>query len=410
MKQLVRDPRIKFNIKIKENANNSFQKFNNLEVNSVSSNEDNDFIMPVISDSLLKKIDKTRSHKQSKSSIDLQSIQDNTPTNTSTSSVSNAGTTPKSFRVRKLSKDSILAPINIGQNKSYILPTPKSLALGKTATTTATNTSSVAAKKKQPGELFGSISLSEFSQSNKQPTEPIKSKLKSSSTKSIDSGNSVSLPVTDSFQGTSLSKVATNNKENLVSKKSPPLKSSDNEKLKSSILSFNLQPIKAAALNKLQSTSELISTNLSPAFDTFFFPKIHSPNMAQKASEKKSSPQGFSANILPKANPLKFELNHEEFEDLDLNAILYSDVPDIYANDYFRTRLSKINEETSGKNTRMSQNWSTWSGISSALSEIENQNFIVDEMPKKKTNSVIHLSRPIHQRAKTFYHYENTYA
>jgi hypothetical protein len=454
MRQPPKDLKSKLNLKVKD----STQKSNNFEVNSVSSNEDNtnDFNMPTGVDIVSKKPDKNRTSKQqlqSNSSSDINPVLDG-------GGINNL----KSFRMRKLSKESFLAPVNLAnQSKPNILPTPKNYHANKINT-----------KKKTNAEAFNSSSMSEmqFVQNynkigeNSNSTGKLseldgvtnnkstKSKTKNNAPpKSIDvnllnqnsnvSNNTSTSPNNynnnshndgESNDGNFIKKLSMSNKDKLnlppitkdtletagtfqrslkiplITPNKPSLKNKTNT---SSILSFNLQPIKVAALNKLQSTSELIASNLTPALDNLFFPKIYSPSLASsKNTEKNKLHKNYNSSSFFnfKSNAFKIDVPQEDFEDVDLNSILYSDAPDFFVNDYPRARLSKINEEPSGKNTQLSQNWSTWSGISSALSEIENHNIISEEIQKKTNKSMMQLTRPIHQRSKTFYNFENAYA
>lgn len=108
MKNPSKDQKAKFNSKIREN--NGPHK-NNFEINSVSSNEDNDFLLPIISDSLIKNITKSKTTHKSDLNTDII----------------------RSFRVRKVGKEPLLAPLNLPnqpspqQLKLNILPTPKKL-------------------------------------------------------------------------------------------------------------------------------------------------------------------------------------------------------------------------------------------------------------------------------------------
>ena len=439
MKQSSKDLKTKFNLKIKD----SNQKINNSEVNSVSSNEDNnsDFNMPIVTENSSKN-NKSRNPKQ-------QQSQNNSSSDNSFNLDASVNTNLKSFRVRKLSKESILGPLNFpNQGKPNILPTPKNYHINKANS-----------KKKQNTDTFNSSSMTEsqFALSYNKASEisnitgkmieqdsmaskftktkpkiaPINNlvnqninnlnNLSSNSNINVESNdvnfitklavsskekfslpsiNKESLDTAGTFQRSMKIPNITPNKPNLKNNKT------------SSILSFNLQPIKAA----IQSTSDLIASNFSPALDSFFFPKIYSPSLASsKNSDKKILKNNFNSNSFfnLKSTSSKVDVPQEEFEDLDLNSILYSDAPDFFANDYHRARLSKINEEPSGKNTQLSQNWSTWSGISSALSEIENHNIVAEEIQKKNKNNInniMQLTRPIHQRSKTFYHFEDAYA
>jgi hypothetical protein len=421
-------------------------------VNSVSSNEDNtnDFNMSTGVDNVSKKSDnKNRTAKQqmqSNSSSDINPVLDG-----------GGNSNLKSFRMRKLSKESFLAPANLAnQSKSTILPTPKNYHANKINNT----------KKKTNVEVLNSSSMTEmqFVQNynriaeNSNSTDKLneldgvtnnkstKPKTKNNAPpKSIDinqnsnvSNNTSTSPNShndgESNNGNFIRKLSVSNKEKLnlppitkdtletagtfqrslkipiITPNKPNLKSKTNT---SSILSFNLQPIKVAALNKLQSTSELITSNLTPALDNLFFPKIYSPSLlSSKVTEKNKLHNNYNSSSFFnfKSNAFKIDVPKEDFEDVDLNAILYSDAPDFFVNDYPRARLSKINEEPSGKNTQLSQNWSTWSGISSALSEIENHNIISEEIQKKTNKNMMQVTRPIHQRSKTFYNFENAYA
>jgi hypothetical protein len=432
MKQSSKDLKTKFNLKIKDSS----QKSNNSEVNSVSSNEDinSDFNMPIVTENSSKN-NKSRNQKQ-------QQSQNSSSSDISFNLDASGNTNLKSFRVRKLSKDSILGPLNFpNQAKPNILPTPKNYHINKANL-----------KKKQYTDTFNSSSMTEaqfalsynkasdstgkLNEQDSMGSKFTKSKPKIAPLNNLVNQNLNNLSSNSNINVESndvnfITKLAVSNKEKFslpsISKESLDTAGTFQRSMKipnitpnkpnlinnrtSSILSFNLQPIKVA----IQSTSDLIASNFSPALDSFFFPKIYSPSLASsKNSDKKILKNNLNSSSFfnLKSTSSKVDVPQEEFEDLDLNSILYSDAPDFFANDYQRARLSKINEEPSGKNTQLSQNWSTWSGISSALSEIENHNIVAEEIQKKKNNinNIMQLNRPIHQRSKTFYHFEDAYA
>lgn len=362
MKFTSKESKTNFNQRMREL--NSFQKnynSNSFEVNSVGSNEDNnDFIML---DSLNKKKERTKS-------ID------------------------RPIRLRKLSKELTLPNIQLNQlaskSSNQILP--------KNYRSKNTSNNNKPMKSKQANEMFNSASLSELQFTQKSTSDENYSTAKKLNDLDISlSWNTRprlksihTSPEKDSKFFQHLLKISNSNKNFKAIPKNSPL-------------SFNLQPIKAAAL----------ASNLTPAFDTIFFPKIDINN--KNNEQKKKLISNASSQLNETANTKNIISQDEIIEDLDLNAILYSDTvssPTMVNNFVSKTRLSKINEETisgiSGKNTRMSANWSTWSGISSALSinETYNESIIQKTNNNKLINdTIMQLSRPMHQRSKTFYHF-----
>ena len=360
---------------------------------SSNKSDESDF-SPILSDSLIKKIEKTRVQaiqsktlftNLSKSSIDFQEIADVRPTQ------------------RKLSKDSIISNV-----------APK----------TQTQLKAIPKKKSVDFGLAKIKDLIPFNSSSMNDMQP--GLAKNETDNQVKNGKHRIRDVTFTIpDGTPRIHITTNtnnfnkeNQENIAHKPSkiPVQNKKAKTKLTTNNLAKRLIGFENIALNdlnnkKLDATSESTYLLLSPSPPTsttpvnyFFFPKILNQNNSTQNKPK----LGF--DLLPnkpnsgkRLNEKLIELSGEDdIDELDLNNILYSDTPDLYNNfgEFYRTRLSQINEETSDKNSPMSyySKWSAWSGVSSVLSDKDAKITINEKFINKHK-----LDRPIHQKQRNSY-------